>query len=78
MEMALRPLGCDRHPDQVIRHPHTGTAGPGRDSEATMSPFLILVILALLLTVVSLAWPKPFVLPVAVLLLAIALLIGGR
>lgn len=43
-----------------------------------MSVFMILVILALLLTVVSLAWPKPFVLPVAVLLLAIAMLLGAR
>lgn len=39
---------------------------------------MLLVIIALLLTVLSLAWPKPFVLPVAVLLLAIALLVGGR
>lgn len=43
-----------------------------------LTPFMLLVIIALLLTVLSLAWPKPFVLPVAVLLLAIALLIGAR
>lgn len=41
-----------------------------------MTPFVILVVLALLFSVLSLAWPRPYVLPVAVLLLAIALLIG--
>lgn len=41
-----------------------------------LTPFLILVVIALLLAIVSLAWPKPYVLPVAVLLLAIALLVG--
>ena len=43
-----------------------------------LSPFLILVIIALLLTIASLIWPKPFLLPGAVLLVCIALLIGAR
>jgi len=43
-----------------------------------LTPFFLLVIIALGLSVLAIAWPKPYVLPVAVLLLAIALLIGGR
>lgn len=43
-----------------------------------ITPFTLLVILALIFSVLAIAWPKPFVLPVAVLLLAIALLIGTR
>lgn len=43
-----------------------------------MSPFLILVVLALLMSVASLIWPKPFLVPIALLLVCIALLIGAR
>lgn len=66
--------------------PRRATAATGRDSYTgvderfswMITTFTLLVIIALILTVLALAWPKPFVLPVAVLLLAIALLIGGR
>ena len=43
-----------------------------------ISAFLILVILALLLSIASLVWPKPFLVPIAVLFVCVALLIGGR
>lgn len=43
-----------------------------------LTPFLILVVIALLLTIASLIWPKPFLLPGAVLLVCIALLVGSR
>lgn len=43
-----------------------------------LSPFLILVIVALLLSIACLIWPKPFLGPIALLLICIALLIGGR
>jgi len=43
-----------------------------------MSVYLLLVCIALLLTILSIAWPKPFVLPTAVLLLCVALLIASR
>lgn len=43
-----------------------------------ISPFLILVVLALLLSVFSMVWPTPYLLPVAVLLVCVALLIGGH
>lgn len=42
-----------------------------------LTPFFILIVLALLMTVASLIWPKPFLLPGAVLLVCIALLIGA-
>jgi hypothetical protein len=42
-----------------------------------ISAFLILVVLALLLAVAALVWPqKGFLIPVAILFLAVALLIG--
>lgn len=41
----------------------------------TMNPQQILIILSLIFTVLSMAWPRPYLLPVAVLLIAIALLI---
>jgi hypothetical protein len=56
---------------------HTPVAVPARDS-AGMTAFTILVILGLALALAAIIWPKPYVLPVAVLLLAIALLIYGR
>jgi len=42
-----------------------------------MTAFTILIILALGLTLASLIWPKPFLVPIALLLVCIALLIGG-
>jgi hypothetical protein len=41
-----------------------------------LTPFLILVVLALLFSVASLVWPKPFLGPIALLLICVALLIG--
>jgi hypothetical protein len=43
-----------------------------------VTPFLILIIIALGLTLASLIWPKPFLVPIAVLLICVALLIGAR
>jgi hypothetical protein len=43
-----------------------------------VTPFLILVIIALGLSLASLIWPKPFLVPIAVLLICVALLIGAR
>jgi hypothetical protein len=43
-----------------------------------LSPFLILVILALLLSIACLIWPKPFLGPIALVLICVALLIGAR
>jgi hypothetical protein len=43
-----------------------------------VTPFLILVIIALGLSLASLIWPKPFLVPIAVLLICVALLIGVR
>lgn len=43
-----------------------------------LTPFFILVIIALLMSVASLIWPKPFLVPIALLLVCIALLIGAR
>lgn len=40
------------------------------------SPFFILVVLAFLFSVASLVWPKPFLGPIALLLICVALLIG--
>lgn len=42
------------------------------------TPFFILVFIALALSVASLIWPKPFLVPIALLLVCIALLIGAR
>lgn len=41
-----------------------------------LTPFLILVVLALLFSVASLVWTKPFLGPIALLLICVALLIG--
>ena len=43
-----------------------------------VTPFLILVIIALGLSLASLIWPKSFLVPIAVLLICVALLIGAR
>lgn len=43
-----------------------------------LSPFVILVMVALILAIVSLIWPTYPLLPVAVLLICVALLIGGH
>lgn len=43
-----------------------------------LTPFFILVIIALLMSVASLIWPKPFLVPIALLLVCIALLVGSR
>lgn len=43
-----------------------------------LTPFFILVVIALGLSLASLIWPKPFLVPIAVLLICIALLIGAR
>lgn len=43
-----------------------------------LSPFLILVILGLLLSIASLIWPKPFLVPIALVLICVALLIGAK
>lgn len=43
-----------------------------------LTPFFILVIVALLLSIASLVWPKPFLVPIAVLFVCVALLIGNR
>lgn len=42
-----------------------------------ITPFFILIILAFLLSLASLIWPKPFLVPIAVLFVCVALLIGG-
>lgn len=42
------------------------------------SPFFILVIIALGLSIASLIWPKPFLVPIAVLFICVALLIGAK
>lgn len=41
-----------------------------------LTPFLIFVVLALLFSVASLVWPKPFLGPIALLLICVVLLIG--
>lgn len=43
-----------------------------------LSPFLILVVIAIIVAVLSLIWPSYPLLPVSVLLLGIAMLIGGH
>lgn len=43
-----------------------------------MTPFMILIVVALLLAVVAIALPKYPLIPVAILLVCVALLIGGR
>lgn len=43
-----------------------------------LTPFFILIIIALALSLASLIWPKPFLGPIALLLICIALLIGAR
>lgn len=43
-----------------------------------LNPFTILVVIALLLSVCSLIWNQYPILPVAVLLICVALLIGGH
>jgi hypothetical protein len=43
-----------------------------------LTPFFILVIIALLLSIACLIWPKPFLGPIALVLVCIALLIGSR
>lgn len=43
-----------------------------------LTPFMILVVIALAFSLASLIWPKPFLGPIALLLICIALLIGGR
>lgn len=42
------------------------------------TPFFILVFIALLLSIGSLIWPKPFLGPIALVLICVALLIGAR
>lgn len=42
------------------------------------TPFFILVIIALGLSIASLIWPKPFLVPIAVLFICVALLIGVK
>jgi len=43
-----------------------------------MSPFLLLICLALLLSVVALIWPNAYLCPVAIIVLCAALLIKGQ
>ncbi len=43
----------------------------------TITPFLILVVIALLLSILAMVKPNQYVLPVSVLLLAVALLVGA-
>lgn len=43
-----------------------------------MSPFLILVVIALLCFVVALVWPSPYLTPVGGIFLAVAELIAHR
>jgi hypothetical protein len=43
-----------------------------------LTPFFILVVIALLLSIASLIWPKPFLGPIALVLICIALLVGAR
>lgn len=43
-----------------------------------LTPFFFLVVIALVLSIASLIWPKPFLVPIALLLVCIALLIGAR
>lgn len=43
-----------------------------------LTPFFILVAIALAMSLASLIWPKPFLVPIALLLVCIALLIGAR
>lgn len=43
-----------------------------------LTPFYILIIIALLLSIASLIWPKPFLGPIALVLICVALLIGAR
>lgn len=40
-----------------------------------LTPFFLLVVIALLLSIASLVWPKPFLGPIALVLICIALLI---
>lgn len=49
-----------------------------RLGRAMLTPFFILIIIALGLSLASLIWPKPFLGPIALLLICIALLIGSR
>lgn len=42
-----------------------------------LTPFFIIIVIALGLSLASLIWPKPFLVPIAVLLICIALLIGA-
>ncbi len=42
-----------------------------------LTPFFLLIVIALGLSLASLIWPKPFLVPIAVLLVCIALLITG-
>lgn len=43
-----------------------------------LTPFFILVIIALGLSIASLIWPKPFLVPIALVLICVALLIGAK
>lgn len=43
-----------------------------------LTPFVILVVIALLLSIACLVWPKPALGPTALILICIALLIGAR
>lgn len=47
-------------------------------STTMFTPFFILVFIALLLSIGSLIWPKPFLGPIALVLICVALLIGAR
>jgi hypothetical protein len=42
-----------------------------------MSPFLILILLVILLAVIAMIWPNPYLCPVAIIVLCAAILIRG-
>jgi hypothetical protein len=61
------------------RGPALGSTAAGRMIQSVMlTPFFILVIIAFLLSLASLIWPKPFLVPISVLFICVALLIGAK